>query len=71
MSNANNHSICSTKKTSLPLPVSGSAREDGRDGAGNVGSGNAGDDGDFGQGSTASNSIKTEGCFGEPEGSHV
>ena len=71
MSNANDRSIRSNKKTSVPLPVSGSAREVGRDGAGNAGGGDAAVDGDFGRGSTASDIIKTEGCFGEPEGSHV
>jgi hypothetical protein len=49
-SNANNRSIRSNKKTSLPLPVPGSASEVGRDGAGNAGGGNAGVDGDVGRG---------------------
>jgi len=70
-SNANDRLIRSNKKTSLPLPVPGSAREVGRDGAGNAGCGDAGVDGDLGRGSTASDIIKTEGCFVEPEVSHV
>jgi len=70
-SNANDHSICSNKKISVPVPISGTAREVGRDGAGDADGGNAAVDGHFGRGSTASDIIKTEGCLGEPEGSHV
>jgi hypothetical protein len=68
--NANDRSIRSNKKTSIPLSISGSAREVGRDAAGNAGGCDAGVDGNVGQGSTASDIIKSEGCFGEPEGSH-
>jgi hypothetical protein len=70
-STANDRAIRRNKTTSLPLPVSGSAREVGRDGAGNAGGGETGVDGDFGRGSTPSDIITTERCFGEPEGSHV
>jgi hypothetical protein len=55
MLNANDRSIHSNKKTSLPLLIFGSAREVGRDAAGNAGSGDPVIDGDSGQGSTASN----------------
>jgi len=70
-SNPNHRLISTNIKTSLPLPVSGLARELERDGAGNPGSGNTDVDGDCGRGSMASDIIKPEGCFGEPEGSHV
>jgi len=70
-SNANDHSTPSSKKTSLPLPVPGSAREVGRDGAENVGGRHKGLDGNTGDDTASSNSTKTEGYPREPEGSHV
>jgi len=70
-SNGNDRSIRSNKKTSLPLPVSASAREVEPDRAGNAGSGDVGVEGNFGRGSSTSDIVKSEGCFGEPEGQHV
>jgi len=65
-SNANACSISSCKQTSLPLPLSGSAWEVGRDGAGHAGGGDVHVDGDIGRGSTAWDIIKTKGFQESP-----
>jgi len=70
-SSASVHLTPSSKKTSLPLPVPGSAREVGQDGAGNAGGWHMGIDANAGGDTTSSNSTKSEGYSREPESSHV
>jgi hypothetical protein len=70
-SNASDHFTPSSKKTGLPLPVPGSAREVGRDGAGYAGGSHTGLDGNAGGDTTSSISTKTDGYSREPESTNV
>jgi len=70
-SSASHHLTTSSKKTSLPHPVPGSATEVGRDGAGNAGLWHMGLDGNGGGDTTLLTSTQTEDCFREPESLHV
>ena len=70
-SSASDDLTASSKETSLPQPVPGSASEVGRDGAGNAGGWHTGLDGNAGGDTTSSTSTTTEDYFREPESSHV